>query len=151
MELNYDHVFNSMPIDQYYDFIYGKLKYRSIKFHHSHLPVPKVFPVVVINLTNHSPFTRIVEWKNLPNHGENNNWTTLTYEEPCSFEDNNDERYYPIKDSSGMQAQLYQKYNCIDNAKVTFIGRLGNYAYLNMDQCVNNALQKAKIFVDEKS
>jgi UDP-galactopyranose mutase len=140
MESDYDHVFNSMPIDQYYNFCFGKLKYRSIKFHHIHVPVPKIFPVVQVNFTNEGPYTRIIEWKNIPNHGINEYWTSLTYEEPCSFEDNNDERYYPVKDNSGTQNNLYQRYKSIENTKVTFIGRLGNYAYLNMDQCVNNAL-----------
>jgi UDP-galactopyranose mutase len=146
MEIQYDHVFNSMPIDEYYDFCFGKLQYRSIKFHHVHIPAPQVFPVVQVNFTNNGPYTRIVEWKNIPNHGINHNWTSLSYEEPCSFEENNEERYYPVKDKSGNQADLYQRYKNIRNDKVTFIGRLGNYAYLDMDQCVNNALIVASNF-----
>ena len=94
-----------------------------------------------VNFTNNGPFTRIVEWKNIPGHGKNDIWTTLTYEEPCSYEDNHDERYYPVRDMAGKYAKLYNRYKKIENKKVTFIGRLGSYAYLDMDQAVNSALK----------
>lgn len=141
LEDDFDHIYNSMPIDEYYNFQFGKLEYRSIKFHNINLPIPKVFPVSQINFTNSGPYTRIVEWKNIPGHGINNLWTSLTYEEPCHYSDNYDERYYPVKDKLGAQYSIFKKYLSIKNPKVTFIGRLGNYAYLNMDQCVNNAIQ----------
>jgi UDP-galactopyranose mutase len=72
--------------------------------------------------------------------------TTLTYETPCDYTENNLERYYPVKDVSGRNRELYKKYKNIDNSKVTFIGRLGMYAYLDMDQCINSALITAKVF-----
>ena len=108
MEKEYDHIYNSMPIDQYYNYCYGRLDYRSIKFHNVNIPVPKLFPVAQVNFTNNGPFTRIVEWKNIPGHGKNDIWTTLTYEEPCSYEDNHDERYYPVRDMAGKYAKLYK-------------------------------------------
>lgn len=144
MEDEFDHIFNSMPIDEYYNFQFGKLEYRSIKFHHTNLPSPKIFPVSQVNFTNNGPYTRIVEWKNIPGHGINNLWTSLTYEEPCHYSENNDERYYPVRDVSGKLASIYRKYLAIENPKVTFIGRLGNYAYLDMDQCVNAILSNVK-------
>ena len=91
MEDEIDHIFNSMPIDEYFNFQFGKLEYRSIKFHHTNLPSPKIFPVSQVNFTNKGPYTRIVEWKNIPGHGVNNLWTSLTYEEPCHYSENNDE------------------------------------------------------------
>ncbi|MEN9394981.1 MAG: hypothetical protein RL362_1202 [Bacteroidota bacterium] len=146
LEDDFDHVYNSMPIDEYYDFKFGNLEYRSIKFHHTNLPTPKVFPVAQVNFTNYGPYTRIVEWKNIAGHGVNNVWTSLTYEEPCHYSENNDERYYPVRDVSGVQSGIYKKYAAIVNSKVTFIGRLGNYAYLDMDQCVNSILVMFKNF-----
>jgi UDP-galactopyranose mutase len=147
MEEEFDHVFNSMPIDEYYDFQHGRLEYRSIKFHHTNLPSPKVFPVSQINFTNYGQYTRIVEWKNIPGHGVNNLWTSLTYEEPCHYSENNDERYYPVRDISGELSTIYRKYFTIENSKVTFIGRLGNYAYLDMDQCVNISIKLIENFI----
>ena len=138
-----------MPIDEYYNFCFGKLEYRSIKFHHIHFPSSKIFPVAQINFTNDGPYTRIIEWKNIPNHGVNEIWTSLTYEEPCHYSVNNNERYYPVRDVNGMYASLYKKYNELNNNKVTFIGRLGKYSYLDMDQCINAALITAKSFFND--
>jgi len=147
MEDEFDHIFNSMPIDEYFNFQFGKLEYRSIKFHHTNLPSPKIFPVSQVNFTNKGPYTRIVEWKNIPGHGVNNLWTSLTYEEPCHYSENNDERYYPVRDVSGKLSSIYRKYLAIENPKVTFIGRLGNYAYLDMDQCINNSIKLIENFL----
>ncbi len=151
MENEFDHIFNSMPIDEYYDFCFGKLEYRSIKFTHVNIPCPKIFPVSQVNFTNDGPFTRIVEWKNIPGHGYNTICTSLTYEEPCHFSENNNERYYPVRDNSGKYADLYKRYERLENAKVTFIGRLGRYAYLDMDQCINSALIIAKKFLKNET
>lgn len=151
MEEDYNHIFNSMPIDEYYDFKFGRLEYRSIKFHHVNLPSPKIYTVSQVNFTNNGPYTRIVEWKNIPGHGENKVWTSLTYEEPCHYSENNEERYYPVRDKEGKYSAIYREYLAIENPKVTFIGRLGNYAYLDMDQCINSALITAKEFLKDET
>lgn len=144
MEKDYDIVFNSMPIDEYYDFKFGKLEYRSIKFHNLDLPLPRILPSAVVNFTHNGPYTRITEWKAIPFHGQNEMYTSVTYEEPCDPQFNNDEKYYPVKDINGLNRDLYNKYKEIENDKVRFIGRLGLYSYLDMDQCINISLQTAK-------
>jgi UDP-galactopyranose mutase len=148
MEDDFDHVFNSMPIDEYYNFCFGELPYRSIKFTNINLPMPNVLPETVVNFTHNGPQTRVTEWKKIPNHGNVNNWTTLTYEEPCDYKQNNMERFYPVKDYKGNNRELYIKYLGIFNAKTTFIGRLGMYLYLDMHQCINSALIQARQFID---
>ena len=147
LEKDYYHVFNSMPIDEYYNFKYGKLPYRSIKFHNVNMPIPKLLPTVTVNFTNNSKFTRITEWKNLPLHGENNCFTSLTYEEPCCYSDNNNERFYPVKDLKGLNKKNYTKYKQINNNKVTFIGRCGLYVYIDMHQAVSTALSISSNFL----
>lgn len=144
----YFHVFNSMPIDEYFNYCLGKLEYRSIKFHDIYFPNNKIYPVATVNYTNNGAFTRITEWKNLPNHGVNPNLTKLTLEEPCDYTANNNERYYPVKDLSGKNKELYKKYKllALNNSKMTFIGRLGSYVYIDMDQAVNMSLLLAKKF-----
>lgn len=151
MEEDYDHVFSSMPIDEYYENIFGPLPYRSIKFTDVHFPSSYILPNSVVNFTHSGPETRVTEWKQLPNHGENEQKTTLTYETPCDYTENNLERYYPVKDLSGHNRLLYNKYKNIENSKVTFIGRLGMYAYLDMDQCINSALITAKKFLKDET
>lgn len=148
MEDNYLHVFNSMAIDGYYDYQFGRLPYRSIKFHHTSLPMSKILPTAVVNFTHDGPYTRITEWKNFPEHGCNDKWTTVTYEEPCDYADNEYNRYYPVKDIDGINRQLYNKYKDIENPKTTFIGRCGMYVYIDMDQAINSSLSVVEKFKD---
>ena len=148
MEHKFSHIFNSMPIDEYYEYRFGELPYRSIKFHHKNLPIPKVNSVPTLNFTHDGIYTRVTEWKNYPSHGENKYETTLTFEEPCDYKDNDFERYYPVKDISGENRQIYEKYQNIVNEKTTFIGRCGLYVYIDMHQAVNAAMQTASKYLE---
>lgn len=147
MELEYDHVFNSMPIDEYYDYRHGELAYRSIKFNTINLPVPRVYEQSVINFTHDGPETRLVEWKNFPNHGVSDKVTTITYETPCDYKDNDFERYYPVKDINGENRTKYKLYADIPNNKVTFIGRCGLYVYIDMHQAISTSLATVNKYI----
>jgi UDP-galactopyranose mutase len=103
--------------------------------------MPTVLPTTTVNFTNDSPFTRATEWKKIPFHGNNDHYTTITVEEPCDYKENNMERYYPINDD--INKDRYDRYKSIDNPKVTFIGRCGQYVYIDMHQAVNSALRIA--------
>jgi UDP-galactopyranose mutase len=149
MENNFDYTFNSMPIDEYFNYKYGQLPYRSIKFHTSTIGVPKLFPVSVINFTHAEKYTRVTEWKNLPNSISNSAFTTITVEEPCDYKENDLERYYPIKDKMGQNKETYKKYLSEVPNNMIFIGRCGLYAYLDMHQAINSALIFAKKFIAE--
>lgn len=142
MESDYNKVFNSMPIDQYYDYCYGELPYRSIKFHnitnHFEMPTP------VVNFTDENKYTRITKWEMFPNHGSGE---LYTLEEPCDYKDNNMERYYPVKDVDGKNRVVYSAYKQIPNDKVIFIGRCGMYVYLDMDMAVATSLVTVKNFI----
>ena len=143
MENDYDHVFNSMPIDVYYNYQYGHLPYRSIKFEHVNLPVERLLPITTVNFTDNNPVTRMTEWKNIPYHTNYKSSTTITFETPCDYTENNYERFYPVKDLDGINRKCYEQYKAIKNDKVTFIGRCGMYVYIDMDQAVNSALRIA--------
>ena len=148
MEKKYIHIFNSMSIDEYFEFCHGVLPYRSIKFHHATIPVPNLFPVTTVNFTHDKPFTRVTEWKNFPGHGLNPAWTSVTIEEPCDFIDNDYERYYPVKDINSVNKLLYERYKSMAPNNVTFIGRCGLYAYLDMHQAINSALTTTKKYLN---
>lgn len=148
MEKEYDHVFNSMPIDDYFGYAYGTLPYRSIKFHHVDLPMNKVLPTGTVNFTHDGPYTRVTEWKNLPCHGINNQYTTLTYEEPCDYMVNDFQRYYPVKDVNGENRKKYEQYKSLTRSNMTFIGRCGMYVYIDMHQAINSALSTAEKFLE---
>jgi UDP-galactopyranose mutase len=147
MEPAFAHVFTSMPIDEYFEYTLGRLPYRSIRFHSYTLPVPRLLPVATVNFTHDAPYTRMTEWKLLPGHGEAEGYTTITVEEPCSFEENNFERYYPVKDRDGINRRCYARYASMAPGHVTFIGRCGLYAYLDMHQAVNSALAVSAAFL----
>jgi len=148
MEKKYDHVFNSMPIDEYFKYKHGELPYRSIKFHHKTVPMARVLPTATVNFTHDGPYTRVTEWKNIPNHGKDPKQTIITYEEPCDYKDNNKERYYPVKDVDGVNRETYKKYKeMVDTDRMTFIGRCGMYVYVDMHQAISSALATAKRFL----
>lgn len=149
MEADFDHVFNSMPIDVYYDYAFGKLEYRSIKFHTVNVPYPSALPAVTVNFTHDGPYTRVTEWQKLPSHGSHPYMSTLTYEEPCDPDENYGERYYPVKDLDGKNRAAYLAYRDIPNDKVTFVGRCGLFQYLDMAPAVSIALNVAKKFIKE--
>ena len=147
MEEGYDHIFNSMPIDQYYDYSYGELPYRSIKFHNQ-FSNDFAMPTAVVNFTDNNIYTRITKWDMFPNHGSGN---VYTKEEPCDYKDNNMERYYPVKDVAGINKVIYNRYKDNENKKVTFIGRCGLYVYLDMDMAVASALAITKKYLYDQS
>jgi len=149
MNEKFDFIFNSMPIDEYFDYIYGELPYRSIKFHNFDIPIPRALPTTTVNFTNHGPFTRVTEWKNIPCHGVNETYTSLTIEEPCDYKENKYERYYPVKDKNGKNRSIFNKYKKIIPQNMLFIGRCGQYVYLDMHQAVSSSLAISKKFLKE--
>lgn len=147
MEKDYFHIFNSMPIDAYFEFKNGELPYRSLKFTHMDVPVNKLFPAATVNFTHTYKYTRVTEWKNFPGHGENDHITSLTFEEPCDYRDNEYQRYYPVKDISGKNREIYESYKKIVPNNMTFIGRCGLYVYIDIHQAVNSSLKTVYDFV----
>ena len=147
MRRDYDHVFSSAAIDEHYDFRFGELPYRSIRFHHrSEAKGAHPQPTPVVNFSDHGAFTRTTHWHMLPGHHvRETGLITATVEEPCDFRDNGYERYYPINDASGRSAALYDRYRGLAKTErdITFIGRCGTYRYLDMHQVINQSLMGA--------
>ena len=104
----------------------------------------------VINFTDRSKYTRETEWKNFPAHGNNPFKTQLTKEEPCDYRDNNFERYYPIIDANGENRKKYNKYKKIIPKNTTFIGRCGQYVYIDMDQAISSSLALSRKFMESR-
>lgn len=151
MEGDYSHIFNSMPIDEYFDEAFGPLPYRSIKFEHRFSEAFE-YDVPTVNFTDTGKYTRKTAWALYPGC-EGSVGTHVTYEEPCSYEENNLERYYPIKTIDGWPQRRYKQYEDLSRQKdnMTFIGRCGQYIYYDMHQVVANSLSIAKKFVESAS
>jgi UDP-galactopyranose mutase len=130
-----DHIIYTGPIDEYFDFRFGKLPYRSLKFDHRTLDQQWFQPVAVVNYPSPDvPYTRISEYKHLTGQDAPN--TTITYEYPSAEGD----PYYPIPRPENQE--LFKRYEALADAtdNVTFVGRLATYRYYNMDQIVGQAL-----------
>jgi UDP-galactopyranose mutase len=132
--LSYNHLIYTGPVDEYFDYRYGKLPYRSIKFQFQTYEQELRQQVAVINYPNEHAYTRVTEFKHLT--GQVHPHTSVVYEYPCSEGD----PYYPIPRKEN--ADQYQKYKKLAEATkgVTFAGRLGTYRYYNMDQVTAQAL-----------
>jgi UDP-galactopyranose mutase len=134
-EVEAGHIIYTGPIDEYFDFRFGKLPYRSLKFDHQTLDQEQFQQVAVVNYPSEDvPFTRISEYKHLT--GQQHPKTTITYEYPAAEGD----PYYPIPRPENQE--LFKRYEALADATegVTFVGRLATYRYYNMDQIVGQAL-----------
>jgi len=134
-EVSYDKLIFTGPVDEYFDFRYGPLPYRSLRFRHETVDREQFQPVAVVNYpTEDVPYTRITEYKHLT--GQTNPRTSITYEYPSAEGD----PYYPVPRPEN--AELYRKYQALADATpdVAFVGRLATYKYYNMDQVVAQAL-----------
>lgn len=130
------------PIDKYYDYKFGKLEYRSLKFETEILDTENYQGNAVVNYTEYDiPYTRIIEHKHFE-FGKQPK-TVITKEYPDKW-DESKEPYYPINDSKNNQ--LYNKYKELadKDRNVIFGGRLGQYKYYDMDKVINEALECAK-------
>ena len=149
---DFDACFNSMPIDVYFDSVFGPLPYRSIKFHHRSIPDAEAQTrASVINFTDTGPYTRETNWALLPTHRVTaTGRSTLTIEEPCRDVDNNYERYYPVKTSDGRYDDIYARYKSLaeEVGECHFIGRCGTYKYLDMHQVINQSRAGAQRWLE---
>ncbi len=129
------HIIYTGPIDEYFDFRFGKLPYRSLKFEHKTLDQSQYQAVGTVNYPAEDvPYTRISEYKHLT--GQQSSKTSITLEYPAAEGD----PYYPIPRPENQA--LFKRYEALADATsgVTFVGRLATYRYYNMDQIVGQAL-----------
>jgi UDP-galactopyranose mutase len=123
------------PIDAFFGYCFGNLPYRSIEFRFETLPKSFFQHVGVINYPNEQDFTRCVEYKRL--YQQRHDKTTISREYPCW---NEAEPYYPVPSTANWELYLRYKGLADRMPQTYFCGRLGTYAYYNMDQCVAQAL-----------
>ncbi|MCX9103485.1 UDP-galactopyranose mutase [Aeromonas veronii] len=117
------------------------LPYRSLRFEHCHLAQEQFQPVTTVNYPNEEAFTRITEFKHFS--GQRHPGTSIVYEYPCAYVSGEGlEPYYPLFTDTAKQ--LYQ--TCHNELarfpQLMTLGRLAEYRYFDMDDAVDNALQK---------
>lgn len=139
----YDHVFFTGKIDEYFNYSLGKLEYRGLQFVTRIVDKESSQCNAVINYTSkHVGYTRIVEHNQFI--GKETEKIVQTHEVPSSRGS-----YYPINDNKNNS--LYKEYQKLPHENVTFCGRLGSYRYMNMDQCIREALDISKSYLMTKT
>ena len=134
-----DRIFYTGSIDEFFDYKYGILPYRSVNFKFEEYDREFYQSHACINYPNNYDFTRIHEYKHYLK--DKSNKTVIAKEYSEDFELGKNERYYPIANDENLA--LYNKY--LEDAKkfnnVYFLGRLGDYKYYNMDQAIGRAIE----------
>lgn len=137
----YDKVIFTGMIDQFFDYKLGELSYRSLRFETEELNVDNYQGNAVVNYTDaETPYTRIIEHKHFEFGKGDKNKTIVTREYPASWH-RGDEPYYPVNNERNNH--LYKEYRdlALQEPKVIFGGRLGQYRYYDMHQVIRAALQ----------
>lgn len=128
------------PIDQFYDYRYGKLSYRTVRFETETIDTDNYQGVAVMNYTDAAtPYTRIIEHK----HFEFGKQEKTVISKEYSSEWNADsEPYYPVNDD--INSQLYARYKELADKeeKIIFGGRLAEYKYYDMHHIVEQVLNR---------
>ena len=129
------------PIDRFFDYCYGPLQYRSVRFETEVLDTPNYQGNAVVNYTDReTPYTRVIEHKHFEFGTQPK---TVVSREYSSEWKPGDEPYYPVNDERNRE--LYLKYRALADQKpqVIFGGRLGEYKYYDMDTVIARALELA--------
>ena len=133
------------PIDAYFDYVYGNLQYRSLRFETEVLDVKNYQGVAGMNFTDRqTPYTRIVEHKHFEFGEQDKTVITREYSEEWKP---GMEPYYPVNDE--WNSNLYAKYKELADKEegVIFGGRLAEYRYYDMDKVIDQALKVSKMYL----
>jgi UDP-galactopyranose mutase len=132
------------PIDEYFEYAFGKLPYRALQFRHETHDLRRYQEAPVVNYPNENAYTRVTEFKYLT--GQEHEKTSIVFEYPTAHGD----PYYPVPRPDNQE--LYRKYERLAATvpDVHFAGRLGTYKYYNMDQVVGQALALSRRLLAER-
>lgn len=127
------------PIDEFFSYCFGRLPYRSLEFKPETVNQEFFQPVAVVNYPGPEPFTRITEFKRLT--GQKAPRTVITREYPKAFTGEGDIPYYPVPLKENHDRFFQYEEIAAKQPEVHFLGRLGQYRYINMDEAVAQSLQ----------
>jgi len=129
-------VIYSGAIDEYFEYAYGMLPYRSVRFDLQVMDSLRVLPVATVTYPNSMPYTRATDMKQLTQQEHDKSAVVYEYPGPCR---KGMDPLYPVPTAQGKS--LYADYaRRAAGTTTTFCGRLGAYRYYNMDQAVAAAL-----------
>lgn len=143
-----DKIVYTGPIDEFFNFEFGQLEYRSLRFENQILDIPNYQGNAVVNYTESIvPYTRIIEHKHFEFGIQKN--TVITKEFPEKW-GKKKEPYYPVNNEKNNSIFKIYKEKSLKYTNVIFGGRLAEYKYYDMHQIIASALKKSSIEFNEK-
>ena len=142
------------PIDEFYDYRFGRLQYRTVRFEQETLDVPNFQGNAVVNYTEREvPYTRIIEHKHFESFGQtvyDNPKTVISKEYSVEFKEGM-EPYYPVNDEKN--TALYNRYKTLaeQEENVFFGGRLAEYKYYDMAPTIEKAMELSQTIVNSST
>ena len=137
--VKFDKMIYTGPMDYFFDYKFGKLPHRSIKFEFKNFEKDEMQDSAVYNYTgNEVEYTRVTEYKHLTSQKSKS--TTLSFE----YSIKNGDPFYPIPNENNRSIYLQYRSEAEKLNNVIFCGRLAEYQYYNMDQVVANTLKLSK-------
>jgi UDP-galactopyranose mutase len=138
-EVKFDGMIYTGLIDEFFDYVFGELPYRSLRFEFEYHAVAKYQEVAQVNYPDEQPYTRISEYKHIT--GQRAHGTTVSIEYPLAYRREQNLPYYPVpREENRKRYNLYLSEAESLDQRVVFAGRLADYKYYNMDQAVARAL-----------
>lgn len=139
---NFDKIIYTGPLDLYYNYKYGDLEYRSLRWYNEFLDTDNVQGCAIMNYTDSStPHTRCIEHKYFDY--QNQSKTVVSYEFPEEYKKGS-EPFYPINNEKNQEKYKLYKRETEKEPNVIFGGRLAEYRYYDMHQVIGSALNKVE-------
>ncbi len=139
--VHYKHLVFTGSLDEYFNYEHGYLPYRTVRF--ETIRDTEIQGNAIINYTSiHKPYTRIHEHKWFMPHKKFNN--SIAFAEYAYATDSRNEPYYPMPDAHSQQKYAEYEHMAMLQADVSFLGRLADYKYYNMDQVIARSIHKAE-------
>ena len=147
-QVAYERLIYTGPIEEFFNYKYGKLPYRSLDIKIKTLDTEKFQNAPVVNYPGEEAFTRITEYKYFLN--EKSPKTTVSVEYPTNFEEGKNDRMYPILNEANQA--VYNRYAAVAKMmpNTYFIGRLGAYRYYDMNRTIANALETFNLIKNKR-
>ena len=140
----HDKVIYTGPIDEYFNYKYGELEYKTTKFDHIHKEYDNHQGVAVMNFTcAEKPYTRVIEHKHFEFGEQPTTW--ITFEYPTEYQAGITEPMYPVNDVKNNTIYNQYKELADQEKNIIFGGRLAEYKYYDMHQIIEHALNTTKI------
>ncbi|MFH0223148.1 UDP-galactopyranose mutase [Vibrio furnissii] len=147
LDHTYEHVFFTGAVDKLYNYRFGMLQYRTLDFEKFYVEGDYQGCAVMSYCDEDVPYTRITEHKYFAPHEQHND--SVCYKEFSRLAEKKDIPYYPVRLTSG--DALWEQYETLikKETKITFVGRLATFRYMDMDVCINEALSVVNDYLEK--